>query len=85
MAGAISDKVVIYYRKKNNGEWYPEDRLRATIVGAIFFIPVSVLAAGLITHFVAGRTGLILVLICLFFNGLGVSWRPSIQLVYSSF
>ncbi|PPQ91937.1 hypothetical protein CVT25_000980 [Psilocybe cyanescens] len=82
LAGTISDKVVIYYRKSRGGVWYPEDRLRATLIGALIFIPLSVLGSGLLTEYVPGRVGLVLNLICLFFNGLGVDFVLSPSAAY---
>jgi uncharacterized membrane protein len=73
LAGYIADKTVIRCRKQRGGEWYPEDRLRATYLGSLFLVPMSILCSGLITHFVSGRLGLVLNLICIFFNGIGVS------------
>ncbi|PFH53524.1 hypothetical protein AMATHDRAFT_171409 [Amanita thiersii Skay4041] len=72
LAGRISDKIVVKWRERRGGIWYPEDRLRATLPGALFFVPLSILLSGLITHFVSGRIGLILNLVCLFANGIGV-------------
>ncbi|KAF9443137.1 hypothetical protein P691DRAFT_788420, partial [Macrolepiota fuliginosa MF-IS2] len=69
LSGWISDKIVIRYKAKR-GEWYPEDRLRASLFGC--FIPITVLASALITKYIPGRLGLTLNLICLFTNGIGV-------------
>lgn len=87
LSGWISDKIVIKY-KKERGFWYPEDRLRACFFGA--FLPLTVLAPGLITKFVPGRLGLALNLTCLFMNGIGVSlsflcllnWRNNFRFAY---
>jgi hypothetical protein len=62
------------WRKRRAGEWVPEDRLRGTLFGAGFLVPVSVLCSGFITHYVEGNIGLTLNLVCLFFNGLGVGF-----------
>ncbi|KAA1475901.1 MFS general substrate transporter [Dentipellis sp. KUC8613] len=72
LAGRISDIIVVRWRKKRGGVWVPEDRLRGTMVGALVFVPMSVLLCGIITHYVDGRAGVVLNLICLFFNGIGV-------------
>jgi MFS family permease len=72
LAGRISDRLVKKWRKRRAGEWVPEDRLRGTLFGAVFLVPVSVLFAGIITHYVGGNVGLGLNLVCLFLNGLGV-------------
>ncbi|KXN87010.1 hypothetical protein AN958_09356 [Leucoagaricus sp. SymC.cos] len=71
--GRYSDKIVTYWKKKRNGTWYPEDRLRATFPGGLLFCPLSVLGCGLVTYYIEGRIGLGLNLILLFFNGVGVT------------
>ncbi|KAF9009718.1 major facilitator superfamily domain-containing protein [Cyathus striatus] len=72
LAGRISDRIVTRWREKRGGVWYPEDRLRATLSGALFFVPMSVLVSGLLTEYVHSKLGLALNLFCLFLNGLGV-------------
>ncbi|GLB35682.1 putative MFS general substrate transporter [Lyophyllum shimeji] len=72
LAGRISDHVVVQYRLLRGGAWYPEDRLRATLPGALVLVPVSILVAGFLTQWVPGIGGLVGVLVCLFFNGVGV-------------
>lgn len=74
LAGRISDRIVQKWRKRRGGEWVPEDRLRGTLVAAAVLVPLSVFAIGVITQYVEGRLGLALNLVCLFFNGLGVSF-----------
>jgi MFS family permease len=74
LSGHISDRLVVYYRKKRGGEWYPEDRLRAALPGALILVPLSVLLSGLLTEYVPGTLGLVLNLVCLFMNGLGVGF-----------
>ncbi|KAF9265953.1 MFS general substrate transporter [Marasmius fiardii PR-910] len=71
-AGWLSDQVLKKMLRKRGGVWCPEDRLRPTIMGAAVFVPLSVLGVGLITHYVSGPVGLILNMICFFFNGFGV-------------
>ena len=61
------------WRKRRAGEWVPEDRLRGAVFGAAVLLPFSVLCSGLVTHFIGGKIGLGLNLICLFLNGAGVS------------
>ena len=73
IAGRLSDWLVVHYRKKRGGEWYAEDRLRATLPGALFLVPLSVLFSGLLTQYVPGTLGLVLNLFCLFMNGIGVN------------
>lgn len=68
LSGWISDRIVIDYKRKR-GYWYPEDRLRACLYSC--FLPLTVLASGLVTTYLPTRTGLILNLVCLFINGIG--------------
>lgn len=68
----MSDRIVVRWRAKRSGVWYPEDRLRAAVYGALFFVPLSVLISGLLLRYVDGRLGFVLNLVCLFFNGIGV-------------
>ena len=71
LSGRLSDRMVVYYRKKR-GVWYPEDRLRAALPAALILVPVSVLISGILTEYVPGTLGLVLNLVCLFVSGLGV-------------
>ena len=73
IVGRISDYTVIRWRKKRGGVWYPEDRLRASLIPFAVVVPIPLIAFGVINQYVDGRPGLIGCLICLFFNGLGVS------------
>ena len=73
IVGRISDYTVIKWRKKRMGVWYPEDRLRAALIPSAIIVPLSVLGFGLVNRFVDGTLGLVLSLVCLFFNGVGVS------------
>jgi hypothetical protein len=72
ISGVISDRLIVKWRKKRNGAWMPEDRLRGTLVPAATCVPLSILASGLVIRYVDGRLGLILNLISMFFSGLGV-------------
>ncbi|KAG1862677.1 major facilitator superfamily domain-containing protein [Suillus subluteus] len=74
IAGRLSDIVVRRWREKRKGVWFPEDRLRATWIGGLFMVPLSVGASGLITTYVGGPIGLSLNLLCLFMNGMGVDF-----------
>ena len=74
LAGRISDRNIRKWRKRRGDEWVPEDRLRGTLFAAAILVPLSVLAIGVITHYVKGRLGLTLNLVCLFVNGFGVSF-----------
>ena len=59
------------WRKKRAGKWVAEDRLRATLSGAVL-IPLSTGLFGVVNAYVDGDTGLALCLACLFINGIGV-------------
>ncbi|KIK41377.1 hypothetical protein CY34DRAFT_806098 [Suillus luteus UH-Slu-Lm8-n1] len=74
IAGRLSDIVVRRWREKRKGVWCPEDRLRATWIGGLFMIPLSIGASGLITTYVGGPVGLCLNLLCLYTNGMGVDF-----------
>ncbi|KAG2040349.1 major facilitator superfamily domain-containing protein [Suillus americanus] len=74
IAGRLSDIVVRRWREKRKGVWFPEDRLRATWIGGLFMVPLSVGASGLITTYVGGPIGLSLNLLFLFMNGMGVDF-----------
>ena len=78
--GRISDYTVIEWRKKRKGVWYPEDRLRASLLPFATIVPLSVLGFGLANRFVDGTLGLVLSLVCLFFNGVGVSGTDPYQI-----
>jgi hypothetical protein len=76
MVGRLSDKLVIKWRAKRGGKWYPEDRLRAAIPSTLVITPLSVLFSGLFVAYVPGKLGLALNLVCLFLNGIGASLLP---------
>ncbi|KAJ6555231.1 major facilitator superfamily domain-containing protein [Mycena sp. CBHHK59/15] len=71
-AGALSDHLLIKWRARRGGTWVAEDRLRGALLGAALLVPLSILASGIITHFVDGPRGLVLNLVCFFINGIGV-------------
>lgn len=73
ISGRCSDLAVTRGRQRRQGRWVPEDRLLATIPGALFLIPASQLLFGLTAQFIPGRAGLGILLVCIFMNGLGVS------------
>ncbi|OAX33670.1 MFS general substrate transporter [Rhizopogon vinicolor AM-OR11-026] len=74
VAGRLSDIVVRKWRVRRKGMWYPEDRLRATWIGGLFMVPLSIAASGLLTTYVGGPIGLSLNLLCLYINGMGVDF-----------
>lgn len=57
---------------RHAGQWVPEDRLRATLFGALVLVPFSVLISGLATQFIPGALGIIINVACLFANGVAV-------------
>lgn len=66
--------MVIQWRAKRGGVWYPEDRLRAAILPLLIVIPGSILVLGLAGKYLEGTLGLVITLLCLFFNGMGVRY-----------
>lgn len=76
IAGRLSDAIVVKWRKRRNGEWVPEDRLRAATLGAGILVPISLILCGVFTTFVPGTLGLVLNLMAFFMNGLGVGSFP---------
>ena len=63
------------WRKKRAGKWVAEDRLRAALVGSMWFIPPSIALFGIANVHIDGTSGLVIRLVCLFFNGIGVNFR----------
>jgi hypothetical protein len=61
------------WRKKRAGKWVPEDRLRAALIGAIWFIPPAVALFGIANAYIDGTPGLVVCLFCLFINGMGTN------------
>lgn len=80
--GRISDYTVIKWRKKRGGVWIPEDRLRASLIPFAITVPMSILTFGLVNKYVEGTLGLVLSLVCLFFNGLGLEMSSGPCVVY---
>lgn len=66
--------MVVKWRKRRHGEWIPEDRLRAAILGAGVLVPSSLILCGIFTTFVPGTLGIVLNMVAFFMNGLGVSF-----------
>jgi hypothetical protein len=73
VAGRFSDVVLRNWRRKREGEWVPEDRLRAVYIGGLILVPLSLVGFGLVTTYVEGTLGLVISLVLLFINGFGVS------------
>ncbi|KAG1778318.1 major facilitator superfamily domain-containing protein [Suillus placidus] len=72
VSGRLSDIVVRRWQEKHKGVWCPEDRLRATWIGGLFMVPLSIWASGLITTYIGGPIGLVLNMLCLYVNGVGI-------------
>ncbi|KAF9261790.1 hypothetical protein L218DRAFT_472856 [Marasmius fiardii PR-910] len=68
--------------EERGGVWCPEDQLRPTMLSAAVFVPLSTLGIGIVTHYVSGRLGLVLNILCLFFNGLGIEMVASPSSAY---
>ena len=75
VAGRVSDLMIKKWRKKRAGKWLAEDRLRAALVGAMWFIPLSIALFGIANTYIDGTPGFVFCLVCLFVNGTGVSFR----------
>ncbi|KAF7336682.1 putative drug/proton antiporter YHK8 [Mycena venus] len=70
LAGRWSDQILVKWKKRHG--YFPEDRLRASLLGASTLVPLSVLLSGFTITYLDGPVGIVLTLCCLFFNGLGV-------------
>ena len=79
LSGRVSDLMIKKWRKKRAGKWVAEDRLRAALFGAIWLVPSSVALFGVANAYVDGTPGLALCLVCLFINGVGVSFNDSLH------
>ena len=76
LAGYLADRAVINGRARRGGEWVPEDRLRATLFGALVLVPLSVLLSGIAIDYVHGAVGIAINVVCLFVNGVAVRQIP---------
>ncbi|KAI0035569.1 MFS general substrate transporter [Vararia minispora EC-137] len=83
LAGRISDRVIVEWRRKRGGVWVPEDRLRASVLGMAVIVPVSLLACGFCTEYVPGTPGIVLNLFFLFMNGVGIDYAMTPMSAYS--
>ena len=68
----MSDRILVKWRERRGGVWVPEDRLRATLLGAGLLVPGSLILFALVMMYVEGIPGIALILVLLFLNGLGV-------------
>ncbi|KZP18353.1 MFS general substrate transporter [Athelia psychrophila] len=83
LAGRVSDATVRAWRARRKGACVPEDRLRAMLASAAVLVPLSVLGAGALTQWAPGRWGLGGNLVCLFFNGVGLTSVLTIMSAYA--
>ncbi|KAF5318059.1 hypothetical protein D9619_012112 [Psilocybe cf. subviscida] len=70
--GRVSDRTVIKWRRRRNGVWYLEDRLRAALIPFGVVTPLAVLGFGIANQFIDGNVGLALCLFGLFMAGAGI-------------
>lgn len=71
MTGRKSVQATIEWDKFRESR-YPEDKFRATVLGAGVLVPLSVLFSGLTIHFIDGTVGLVVAFSGLFMHGVGV-------------
>lgn len=76
LIGRISDRIVTRYLAVRRGVRIPEDRLRATLLGAFVLVPLPIMGFGAVLEAMsmglAKKVGLGVVCVCLFLTGLGV-------------
>ncbi|KZS89819.1 MFS general substrate transporter, partial [Sistotremastrum niveocremeum HHB9708] len=72
ISGWLSDYSVTKWRALRGGKWIPEDRLRATWHGALFFVPLSTLGMGLAIRFIDGTAGIVINMILILIHGVGM-------------
>ncbi|KIK93003.1 hypothetical protein PAXRUDRAFT_146036 [Paxillus rubicundulus Ve08.2h10] len=82
-AGRLSDLALQKWRRKREGEWVAEDRLRAVYIGGLILVPLSLVGFGLVTTYVEGTLGLVISLMLLFINGFGLDFVVLIVNSYS--
>jgi len=54
ISGYISDIFIVSYRAARGGVWYPEDRLRVTLLGAGLFAPLSMIGVAIGVQWASG-------------------------------
>ncbi|KAJ6609258.1 major facilitator superfamily domain-containing protein [Mycena sp. CBHHK59/15] len=59
LAGRLSDQILVKWKKRRGGVWVPEDRLRASLLGASTLVPLSVLLSGLTMTYLEGPVGIV--------------------------
>jgi len=72
LVGRISDRTVVKWRAKRGGVWYPEDRLRASLLPYAVYSPLPLILFGLANKYIDGTPGLVICLLCLFASSIGV-------------
>jgi len=73
--GRYADWMLRRWLKLRGGHYYPEDRLRATLIGGGFILPCSVLALGWVLDKGSGKVGLAFSVILLVVDGAGLMVR----------
>jgi len=72
LVGRISDRTVVKWRAKRGGVWYPEDRLRASLLPYAVYSPLPLILFGLANKYIDGTPGLVICLLCFFASSIGV-------------
>ncbi|GAA5847354.1 hypothetical protein JCM9279_000252 [Rhodotorula babjevae] len=70
--GMYADWTLRRWLRLRGGHYYPEDRLRATLIGGGVILPLSVLALGWVLDRGSGKVGLAWAVILLFVDGIGL-------------
>ncbi|BGP43508.1 hypothetical protein JCM10449v2_007543 [Rhodotorula kratochvilovae] len=70
--GIYADWTLRRWLKHRGGHYYPEDRLRASLVGGAVVLPCSVLALGWVLDKGSGKAGMACAVVLLVINGIGL-------------
>ncbi|GAA5901028.1 hypothetical protein JCM8208_007597 [Rhodotorula glutinis] len=70
--GMYADWTLRRWLRLRGGHYYPEDRLRATLIGGGIILPLSVIALGWVLERGAGKVGLAFAVLLLFVDGIGL-------------
>lgn len=84
ISGYLSDTTVARWIAKRDGQFVPEDRLRASLISAAVITPISTLAVGFAMQYWTTTAGLAISLLLLFVTGIGVSVCNRARFVFSS-
>ncbi|KAL8291929.1 hypothetical protein RQP46_002187 [Phenoliferia psychrophenolica] len=72
LIGLYCDYTIKRWKKKRQGVYVPEDRLRASLIGGGFVFPVSVVSLGWTLEKGSGKGGIAAAVILLTLNGIGL-------------